>query len=251
MPDLKITTITHNDARTHFVSTATVNWVILQDQSGVTLVDGGYPGHADAVLEALTRIGSAPQEIRGALLTHAHVDHLGGVARLRRSYSFDVFADPAEVTHARRDYLEQADASTIAPLAYRPAVVGWLGRIVRLGALDKDGIPDTQAFLDPSTLPGSPVPVPTPGHTRGHSAFLSGDGEVLISGDSMISGHPIAKRSGPQCLDHTFTHDVAANEASVAALADLDSVVVMPGHGPMLCGTVETFVEQALTRTTN
>ncbi|MCF8609241.1 MBL fold metallo-hydrolase [Gordonia sp. HY285] len=248
MPDLKITTISHGDAKTHFVSTSTVNWVILQDQAGVTLVDGGYPGHAGAVLESLRRVGSAPQEIRAALLTHAHVDHLGGIARLRREYSFDVFADPAEVTHARRDYLEQADASTIAPLAYRPAVVGWLSRIVRLGALDKDGIPDTQAFIDPSTLPGSPVAVPTHGHTRGHSAFLAGDGEVLISGDALVSGHPIAKSPGPQCLDHVFTHDVSANEAAVAALADLDSVVVMPGHGPMLCGAIETFVEQALTR---
>ncbi|MCF8588878.1 MBL fold metallo-hydrolase [Gordonia liuliyuniae] len=248
MPDLKITTISHGDTKTHFVSTSTVNWVILQDQTGVTLVDGGYPGHAGALLESLRRVGSAPQEIRAALLTHAHVDHLGGIARLRREYSFDVFADPAEVTHARRDYLEQADASTIAPLAYRPAVVGWLGRIVRLGALDKDGIPDTQAFIDPSTLPGSPVAVPTHGHTRGHSAFLAGDGEVLISGDALVSGHPIAKSPGPQCLDHVFTHDVSANEAAVAALADLDSVVVMPGHGPMLCGAIETFVEQALTR---
>ncbi|WOC12385.1 MBL fold metallo-hydrolase [Gordonia sp. MP11Mi] len=248
MPDLKITTITHGDAKTHFVSTSTVNWAILQDRSGVTLVDGGYPGHAGAVVESLRRIGSAPQEIRGALLTHAHIDHLGGIARLRRQHSFDVFADPAEVTHARRDYLEQADASTIAPLAYRPAVIGWLGKIVRLGALDKDGIPDTQAFADPSTLPGSPVAVPTHGHTRGHSAFLAGDGEVLISGDALVSGHPIAKHAGPQCLDHVFTHDVAANESAVASLAELDAVVIMPGHGPMLCGAIETFVEQALTR---
>ncbi|WP_132992781.1 MBL fold metallo-hydrolase [Gordonia zhaorongruii] len=249
MPDLKISTITHGDTKTHLVSTSIVNWVILQDGNGVTLIDGGYPGHAPAVIESLRRIGSAPEEIRAALLTHAHVDHLGGLVRLRRSHPFDVFADPEEVGHARREYLEQADPSTIGPIAYRPKVIRWLGSIVPLGALDKSGLSDAVPFSDLSALPGSPVAVPTHGHTRGHSSFLAGDGEVLISGDAMISGHPIAKQRGPQCLGHTFTHDVPANHAAVASLADLDSVVVMPGHGPMLCGDLSTFVEQALTRT--
>ncbi|MFC3242265.1 MBL fold metallo-hydrolase [Gordonia humi] len=156
MAELTVTTISHGDAKTHFVSTSTVNWVILQDRSGVTLVDGGYPGHAGAVVESLRRIGSAPEEVRAALLTHAHVDHLGGLARLRREHTFDVFAEPEEVGHARRDYLQQADASTIGPIAYRPAVIRWLGTVLRLGALDKTGLPDTQAFDGLSELPGSP-----------------------------------------------------------------------------------------------
>ncbi|MBM7368224.1 MBL fold metallo-hydrolase [Gordonia hydrophobica] len=246
MADLDITTIDHGSTKTHLVHTAYVNWVILQSDDGVTLVDGGYPGHAGAVAESLRRVGSDLAEVQAALLTHAHVDHLGGLAQIGRTRSFPVYADPAEVPHARRDYLEQADASTIAPIAYRPRVMRWLQGVVRLGALDKAGIGDAQPLGDLSALPGAPVAVPAHGHTRGHSAFLAGDGEVLISGDSLISGHPTTKRRGPQCLDHVFTHDVPANEAAVATLADLDAVVLMPGHGPMLCGRMETFVAQAL-----
>ncbi|AUH67356.1 MULTISPECIES: MBL fold metallo-hydrolase [Gordonia] len=248
MADLDITTIDHGSAKTHLVHTKYVNWVILQSDEGVTLVDGGYPGHADAVAESLRRVGSDLSEVHAALLTHAHIDHLGGLARIGRTRSFPVYADPAEVPHARREFLEQADASTIAPIAYRPRVLGWLQGVVRLGALDKSGIGDAQPLGDLSLLPGSPTAVPTHGHTRGHSAFLAGDGEVLISGDALISAHPTTKRRGPQCLDHVFTHDVPANEESVAALRDLDAVIVMPGHGPMLCGRVATFVDQALSR---
>lgn len=246
MADLDITTIDHGRSKTHFVHTAYVNWVILQSDEGVTLVDGGYPGHAGAVAESLRRVGSDLAEVQAALLTHAHIDHLGGLARIGRTRSFPVYADPAEVPHARREFLEQADASTIAPIAYRPRVARWLQGVVRLGALDKVGIGDTQPLGDLSALPGAPVAVPTHGHTRGHSAFLAGDGEVLISGDALISGHPTVKRRGPQCLDHVFTHDVAANEAAVASLGHLDSVILMSGHGPMLCGRISTFVEQAL-----
>ena len=246
MASLDITTIDHGRSKTHLVHTRYVNWVILQGDDGVTLVDGGYPGHAGAVAESLRRVDSDLAEVQAALLTHAHIDHLGGLAQIGRTRSFPVYADPEEVPHARRDFLEQADASTIAPIAYRPRVMRWLQGAVRLGALDKAGIGDAQPLGDLSALPGSPVAVPTHGHTRGHSAFLVGDGELLISGDALISGHPTTKRRGPQCLDHTFTHDVPANEAAVAALADLDAMILMPGHGPMLCGRMKTFVEQAL-----
>ncbi|WP_026918485.1 MBL fold metallo-hydrolase [Gordonia shandongensis] len=248
MADLDITTIDHGSAKTHLVSTAYVNWVMLQDADGVTLIDGGYPGHADAVVEGLRRVGSDLHEVQAALLTHAHVDHLGGLARIGRTTSFPVYAGDDEVAHARREYLEQADARTIGPLLYRPRVARWLAGVVRLGALDGGGIGDAQPFGDLSALPGAPVAVPAPGHTRGHTAFLAGDGEVLVSGDSLISGHPISACRGPQCLDEVFTHDVPANEESVAALAGLDAVVVMPGHGPLLSGHVSTFVEQALGR---
>ncbi len=248
MASLDVTTIANGALKTHFVSTSTVNWVILQDDSGVTLIDGGYPGHAPAVIESLRRVGSAPEEIRGALLTHAHVDHLGGLARLRTQHAFDVFADPEEVSHARRDYLEQAEPADIARIAYRPRVMRWLSRIVPLGALNKDGIADTLPFTDLNALPGSPVAVPTHGHTRGHSAFVVGDGEVAVTGDALVSGHMISSTAGPQCLGHVFAHDDAANRAAVATLADLDAVVVMPGHGPLLSGRMSIFVEQALTR---
>ncbi|MFT4085851.1 MAG: MBL fold metallo-hydrolase [Gordonia sp. (in: high G+C Gram-positive bacteria)] len=244
----EIDSLTADDSTVHFVSTSTVNWVILQSSEGVTLIDGGYPGHASAVLEALDQIGSAPEEIRGALLTHAHVDHLGGLRKLRADYDFPVYADPEEVAHVHRDYLEQADVGKIAPILWRPSVLGWLAQIIPLGALDKAGIDDAQPFGDLSALPGRPVAVPSHGHTRGHSAFLVGDGELLISGDALVTAHSIQPHDGPQCLSHIFTHDLAANEASVETFADLDAEVILPGHGPLYRGPMRAAVDQALGR---
>ncbi len=247
--DLRIDTLTGSGgARTYFVSTSTVNWVILRSDEGITLIDGGYPGHAGAVVESLRRIGSHPEEIRAALLTHAHVDHLGGLVKLREKYTFDVYADPHEVAHARRDYLEQADAFSLAPIAWQPRVLSWLSQIIPLGALSRSGLDDAAPFGELSTLPGAPVAIPTPGHTRGHSAFLVADGEIVVSGDALISGHSITSKTGPQCLGPIFTHDPEQNAESLEHIAATDAELLLPGHGDLWEGSMRAAVDKALSR---
>ena len=219
--------------------------MILQDDDGITLIDGGYPGHSGATIEALHRIGSAPEEITAAVLTHAHVDHLGGLARLTKQYEFPVYADPDEVPHAHRDYLEQADAVSLAPIAWQPRVLRWLSQIVPLGALSRTGIPAAAPLPDLSSLPGKPVAVPVHGHTRGHGAYLVGDGEILVTGDALITGHPITSHLGPQCLGPIFTHDTEENDRNLDNLAATDAAILLPGHGYLWEGTVGDAVAQA------
>lgn len=228
--------------------TDVVNWIVLQDDSGITLIDGGYPGQADAVLDSIRHAGGRPEQIRGALLTHAHVDHLGGLATLAAQYDFPVYADAAEVGHARREYLQQASPLDIAAVAYRPRVWRWLAQVTPLGVLSRTGIRATQPFTKPLDLPGAPVAVPAHGHTDGHSAFLVADGTVLVSGDAMVSAHPISSVRGCQCIPDVFTHDVAAARRTLEQFTRLDATVLFPGHGPRVDGAVADLARQALAR---
>ncbi|GAA1880092.1 MBL fold metallo-hydrolase [Williamsia serinedens] len=232
----------------HFVHTDHVNWVVLQDHSGVTLIDGGYPKQVDAVEASLREVGASPADIRGALVTHAHVDHIGGLRVLAERHGFPVYADPVEVHHVRREYLEQAGPADLAPLAWRPRVALWLLEVSRLGVLDRSGIDDAQAFPTAGELPlpGRPRPVACPGHTSGHSTYLVGDGHVLVSGDALITAHGTTALHGPQCLHKAFHHDLATNRASVQALAALDVDVILPGHGPAFHGPIADAVATAL-----
>lgn len=231
-----------------FVGTPAVNWVILQDDSGLTLIDGGYPRQAGLVEQSIEKIGARPADIRGALLTHAHVDHIGGLTRLAAQYGFPVYVDPAEVGHARRQYLQQASPAAIASMAYRPRVWRWLAEVVPLGVLSRKGIADATAFPSPLDLPGSPVPLAAPGHTDGHSAYLVAGGAVLVSGDALVSDHPISGFAGCQCIPDVFQHDVDVARHSVEEFTRLDATVLFPGHGPRVDGSVAAMAREALNR---
>ena len=85
--------------------------------------------------------------------------------------------------------------------------------------------------------------IPTPGHTGGHCSYVV-DG-VLVSGDALVTGHPVAPRSGPQLLPELFNHDQDGCVRSLAALGMLDTDVLLPGHGPVWRGPIREAVEQA------
>ncbi|MDL9937660.1 MBL fold metallo-hydrolase [Gordonia sp. ABSL1-1] len=248
MSHFRIGRVESDTGTAYLVYTEVANWVLLQEGSDLTLIDGGYPGQAKTVLESIRAIGARPEDIRGALLTHAHVDHLGGLAKLQARYGFDVYMDPIEVAHARRDYLQQADVGDIAPIAYRPRVLRWLTAVTPLGVLSRAGLPDAQAFPEPLDLPGRPQPVAAYGHTDGHSAYLANDGAVLVSGDALVSGHPISSVAGPQCIGDAFQHDVDEARRSVESFTTLDATTLFPGHGPMYRGSVAEAADRALNR---
>ena len=249
MGEMIVSQVDAGASTAYLVETQVVNWVLLQEGTDLTLIDGGYPGQADAVVESIERIGRRPEDIRGALLTHAHVDHLGGLVKLQQRYGFDVYMDPIEVAHARRDYLQQANAATLAsiPLRNWPLVLRWLSRVTPLGVLSRKGL-DGIAFgqTGPLDLPGSPEPVAAHGHTDGHSAYLVAGGQGLVSGDSLVSGHEVSRITGPQCLHGAFQHDAAANRRAVEHFPPLDADTLLAGHGPFHRGSVAKAAQQAL-----
>ena len=247
---MEITSVDGDSATVHFVNTDVVNWLLLEEDGEVTLIDGGYPGQADQVIESIERIGRHPGDIRGALLTHAHVDHLGGLVTLHERYGFPVYMDPVEVAHARREYLQQADPISLAPLARHRRVLAWLAKVTPLGVLSRKGIDDAQGFPGSGTgaldLPGTPVPVAAHGHTDGHSAFLVADGAALVSGDALVSDHETTAITGPQCLPGAFQHDATAARRTVEEFASLDADLLLAGHGPFYRGSVSQATQRAL-----
>ncbi|KAF0967474.1 MULTISPECIES: MBL fold metallo-hydrolase [Gordonia] len=243
---MEITRIDGDSSTTHFVHTDVVNWVLLEQDGELTLIDGGYPGQAGQVVESIERIGRRPEDIRGALLTHAHVDHLGGLAKLQSRYGFDVFMDPVEVDHALRHHLQQATPLDLAPLAVRPGLWTWLAKTLPLGVLSRSGLSAAAPFPEPLDLPGSPVPVASPGHTDGHSAYLVDDGRALVSGDALVSGHEVSAIAGPQCIPSPFQHDEPTARRSVERFTGLEADLLLAGHGPLYRGRVADAALRAL-----
>ncbi|MBN7487889.1 MBL fold metallo-hydrolase, partial [Mycobacteroides abscessus] len=213
--------ITQVSDAVHVVNGEAVNWVIASDDSGVTLFDSGYPGDRDDVLKSIAALGHKPQDVRALVLTHGHIDHMGTAIWWAAEHGVPVYAHNAELGNVRRDYVDQAEPLKVVLNLWRPGWLPWVIHAMRLGAGVRDGIP-TAAPLGPelADLPGAPAPIPTPGHSGGHCSFLVA-GHVLVVGDAIITGHPVAKRSGPQLLPTPFTKDMEQARRSAEALADV------------------------------
>ncbi|MGV0624403.1 MBL fold metallo-hydrolase [Mycolicibacter minnesotensis] len=234
--------------RVYLARGTAVNWLLVTDEAGVLLIDAGYPGDRVAVLASLGALGYHAADVRAVLLTHAHVDHCGAAIWLAKAHGTPVYCHADEVGHAKREYLEQASPLAVAPHLWRPSWARWSGHVLRSGGLNREGIPSAQPLTGEiaAALPGRPLAIPTPGHTRGHCSYLV-DG-VLASGDALVTGHPVLARTGPQLLPALFGHSQDASLRSLGALALLETEILAPGHGDIWRGPIREAAESAARR---
>ncbi|MFN2561021.1 MAG: MBL fold metallo-hydrolase [Jatrophihabitans sp.] len=222
-----------------------VNWILLRDGDAVTLIDAGYPGDAGRLEASLRALGRRPEDVRAILLTHAHIDHLGGAAQLARRYGTPVYTDAREAAHVRREHLEQAGPMDLAANLWRPTLWPWLGRVLRVGAAKNARIPSAQPFAASGALdlPGRPVPVPTRGHTSGHTAYHLPDVGAVVTGDELVTGHAVTGHVGPHTLPAFFNSGDPVT--ALAAIETLDADLVLPGHGDALRRPIAEAVAEA------
>lgn len=248
MPRLTLTQVADN---VHFAETGLVNWGLLTDGQDVTLVDAGYPGDHDRVVESLTRIGRRVEDVKAVVVTHAHIDHIGTLPRLLEKTEAPVYMSEIETHHARREYLQQATEKDVVLQAARsPRVLLWSLRIVAVGATRNVSLDDPLACTPGVALdvPGRPVPVPTPGHTSGHNGYHLPEVGAVFTGDALGTSHPTTATDGPQVLPSFFAHDHDETTRTLDEFGALDGDVLLPGHGPVWCGPFARAVELARAR---
>ncbi|MDP5227015.1 MULTISPECIES: MBL fold metallo-hydrolase [Arthrobacter] len=220
---------------------ASANWVIIKDADGpaFTLIDSGYPGDFPLLLESFARLGLKPSDCTALLVTHGHVDHIGGAARLSAEYGVPVWCHEAEEANLVGPRREQVTFGQVLGQLVRRKVRNWLRMVISLDALKPLSVTPARTFSDGDVLdvPGRPTVIHCPGHTSGSAAFLLGtaSGRVLISGDTLVSDHELL--SGPvqaQLLPAFFTHDHDGVRRSFEQLSSQPVDVILPGHGPAL-----------------
>jgi glyoxylase-like metal-dependent hydrolase (beta-lactamase superfamily II) len=172
---------------------------------------------------------------------------MGGLNHLHEAYGVPVLMHPDEVPLARGERREQAGPLDVLVRSWRPSVAAWSARIMRAGALRHPKVAHAEAWAGPTPLdlPGRPVPVPCPGHTSGHTAYLFADAGVVATGDALITAHPVSRTDGPQRVPDFFSHAPEPARTSLSALADLDADTIVPGHGPVWRGRLADAVAQA------
>jgi glyoxylase-like metal-dependent hydrolase (beta-lactamase superfamily II) len=118
-------------------------------------------------------------------------------------------------------------------------------RISLAGGASHVTIPDALGARDGEVLdiPGRPKVLHTPGHTSGHICLEVGD--VLITGDALITDHAISAHDGPQVIAPVFHHDSDGAMKSLSRIAAVNASVIVPGHGPVWHGSPAEAVRLA------
>ncbi|MBL1079375.1 MBL fold metallo-hydrolase [Nocardia sp. 2] len=226
-----------------------VNWGLVSDGSGVTVIDAGYPADSADLLKSVREIGHQLADVAAVLLTHAHLDHMGGIPALVEATGVPVYTGAEEAPHARREFQQQITPPEMAGLLGSLRGAKWVAQTAwavkwHVGmSIPSATAGDAQTLAQ---LPGGLVAIPTHGHTVGHTAYLMPAEGVLFSGDTLVSGHPIVREQGPQVLPTVFNHDEQATRAAARSLAAYDAEVLVPGHGDVVREKVSVLANSLL-----
>jgi hydroxyacylglutathione hydrolase len=180
------------------------NCTILGDeQAGEAIVID--PGEDVArIHQRLTEHGLKLKQI---LITHGHIDHVGGALKLKRLTGAPILMNEND----------------LAQLEIMPEQAAWLGVAAPEVALPDEGLTDgLRVGLE--SIPAQVIH--TPGHTQGSVCLHFAPMKLLIAGDTLFAGS-IGRTDLPGGNSEQIIESI---ESRLLALPD--ETRVLPGHGP-------------------
>jgi len=198
-----------------------VHAYVLDDGSGITIIDTLYDDDGKRILSEIARIGRKPADVKHIILTHAHKSHVGGLAALKAATNATVCAHDWEV-----DIIAgRREATRVSPIPRKPLQVYKLQLGLALG-LGKHTPCEVDRRLKAGDHIGPLQVVETPGHTPGCLSFWWPERRALFAGD-VIATWPEFAAGWPG-----LTLDNDRNLKSVHQLTDFSNAEILGiGHG--------------------
>ena len=139
----------------YFVGTKPASCHIIDTGDGLIMLDTGYQQTLYVVIDSMYRLGLNPRDIKYILITHGHIDHMGGAKALR-----DLTGAKIALGKADKEY-----ATGELDLSYAKELGMEFNETFEPDILLNDG--------DEITLGSTTVrAVATPGHTPGAMSFI-------------------------------------------------------------------------------
>jgi hydroxyacylglutathione hydrolase len=161
----------------------------------------------DNIPEILSRLQKHRLTLRQIIVTHAHIDHVGGAALLKAATGAPVL-------------LNQQDLVLLDAMEMQ---AGWLG-IATPQVEPPDASAEDGLTIGLATAPGEVIH--TPGHTPGSICLLFANQDLLIAGDTLFAGS-IGRTDLPGGDGRQILRSLRDR-----LLVLPDTTRVLPGHGP-------------------
>jgi metallo-beta-lactamase class B len=198
----------------YYVGGADLTAYLIATPKGLIVIDGGVAENAPTVLEHIRKLGFDPRQVKILLNSHAHLDHAGALAGLKRATGAKLVASAADApvleSGGEKDFF-YGGHGPLFPKVHVDRLIGDGGQ-VNLGGVT------LTAHL-------------TPGHTKGCTTWslpLKVDGQVrqalFICSLSILPGYRLTGDARYPRMGADYAH-------AVAVLRKLPCDVFLASHG--------------------
>jgi glyoxylase-like metal-dependent hydrolase (beta-lactamase superfamily II) len=209
--------------KTHRIQGIAFSSYLIEAESSLFLVDSGFRWFEPLVLRKIRAIGRHADELKLAVLTHPHIDHVGAIPALTDHAQFEIAAHPGSL-----DVLAGGGRAFSPPTQAWTRAVQWLATHA-LPLLALPSITPTVEAIDGERLDRFGLPgalYHTPGHSPWCISLLLDDG-TAFAGDLIIgAGHMTSVVSPP-----AMSIDPPLGLESIRKLLSAGAKRFMPAHG--------------------
>lgn len=220
-------------------------YLLLASDGGVHLVDPGWDSDDNwaALVAALARVGREPADLRSAVVTHLHPDHLGLAERMRRETGARVIlhrTEQAVFEHGwNREALTPQLAAWGVPADRHAEMDAVLALSTGYPEFHANDVIDDGQRLD---IPGFDLlAMLTPGHTSGHLCLRDDARSLMFTGDHLLP----TIFGGLGLGGPTASNPLADYLHSLERIAAYPDHEVLPGHGYRFTGLADRAAASA------
>ncbi len=203
--------------RVHSISMGMARAYLIESADGLFLVDAGVKGFEHRVLRLMRTMGR--NDLRLIFISHAHLDHYGSAAAIRRVTGATVAIHGLD---ARAMSLGETPLGSVRGRGriVKP-MLPFLLRIIKVEATPPDRWLEDNEILEDYGLNARVIHLP--GHTPGSACLLVEDRLAFVGDLVSTNGHPHVQRY--------YAHDWASIPSSLARLQFIQPDWIYPGHG--------------------
>jgi metallo-beta-lactamase class B len=202
----------------YYVGTDDLAVYLIKTSRGLILLDSGLPESVPQIEKNIETLGFRLKDIRIILLGHAHFDHAGGLAQLKKDTGAMVLVSPKDKEIVERGYITFGPSASIhfPPVKVDQDVVDGMG--LRYGGVD------LKAHL-------------TPGHTPGCTSWtmaVTENGvphEVLFACSITVAGNPLVNNSDYPQIVSDYRKSFTTLQAIKADVLLAEHARVFDAHG--------------------